>query len=284
VQARRQKATELNAGVGGDGKGAVYRGASVNLRNIVVAAMLLSASAAAQTDARQIIERSVPVAAADWKAMPDYECLERDREPGGGNKTFQDLMIMGSPYQRLVAINGKSLPPSEREEQERKLQETIHRRRNETPQERAQRIAKYQKSRERDHLFLEQLIKGFNFRLVGQQKMGDHQVYVLKAFPRPGYQPPNQEAEVLKGMRGTLWIDTKTYQWVKVHAVVTRPVWIEGFVAEVEPGTQFELDKTKVEDDIWLPAHYVMKARAKILFLFSHRSEDDETYSHYQKK
>jgi len=38
---------------------------------------------------------------------------------------------------------------------------------------------------------------------------------VLKATPRPGYEPPNNEAKVLTGMEGKLWIDEKTFQWVK---------------------------------------------------------------------
>jgi len=30
-------------------------------------------------------------------------------------------------------------------------------------------------------------------------------------------------------MEGKLWIDEKTFQWVKVEATVIRPVSIEGF-------------------------------------------------------
>lgn len=259
--------------------------ASVNLRNSVVAAMLLSvaALAAAQMNGREIVERSVPVTEADWKAAPEYSCLERDQGPGGHSKTFQDLMIMGSPYQRLVAVDDKSLSSGRQKQQVLNLQQTIQKRRNETAQERAQRGAEYRKSRARDHLFLEQLTKAFNFGLVGQQKIGDHEVYVLNAVPRPDYQPPNQEAQVLKGMQGMLWVDKKTYQWVKVEARVTRPVWIEGFMAKVEPGTRFELDKAKVEDNIWLPEHYVMRSRAKILLVLKRRSSADQTFSGYQK-
>lgn len=246
--------------------------------------MLLSTAAfAAQTSGPEIIERSVQVSKADWEAAPGYEYRERDGEPGGRSKTFQDLMIMGSPYQRLVAVDDKPLSAREQEEQARNLQRAIEKRRNETPQERAQRIEEYRNSRARDHLFLEQLTKAFNFSLVGERRVGDNEVYVLRAVPRPDYQPPNREAEVLKGMQGTLWIDKKTYQWVKVVAKVTHPVWIEGFVAEVEPGTQFGLDKAKVEGDIWLPKHYFMRARAKVFFLFKHRSSADETFSDYRK-
>jgi hypothetical protein len=256
----------------------------MNIWNSLIAAMLLSvAAASAQTDPRAIMDRSVPTIEADWKAAPDYECLERDQEAGGGSQTFQDLMIMGSPYERLVAVNEKPLSAPDQQQQEQKLQAAIARRRNETKRERAQRIARYRRSRERDHLFLQQLIKAFNFSLVGQQEMKGYRVYVLKALPRPDYQPINREAEVLKGMQGTLWIDTKTYQWVRVEAKVMRPVWIEGFVAKVEPGTEFEVDKMPVDGNTWLPSHYVMKARAKILFLFNHNSGDDDTYYDYHK-
>jgi hypothetical protein len=250
----------------------------------VVAAMLLSvAVSAAQTDPRAIVEHSVQAIEADWKAASDYQCFERDLESDGGSKTFEDLMIMESPYERLVEVNGMPLSAPEQKEQQRKLDQTIQRRHNETEHERAQRIAAYHESREHEHLFLQQLAKAFNFTLVGQQEMEGYNVYVLKAVPRPDYRPPNLEAQVLKGMQGTLWIDQKTDQWVRVEARVMRPVWIEGFIAKVKPGTEFELDKMPVEDDIWLPKHFVMKGRAKILFFFNHNSSGDETYYDYRK-
>jgi hypothetical protein len=83
----------------------------------------------------------------------------------------------------------------------------------------------------------------FDFHLVGKRTLGGHQVFVLKATPRKDYKPPNRDCEALTGMEGTLWIDQKTFQWVKVEAHVIHPVRIEGFVAEVEPGTRFEVEK-----------------------------------------
>jgi hypothetical protein len=65
--------------------------------------------------------------------------------------------------------------------------------------------------------------------------MGPYNVYVLRATPRKGYQPPNMQSQALLGMEGQLWIDKKTFQWVKVTARVIRPVSIEGILAQVEP-------------------------------------------------
>ena len=130
---------------------------------------------------------------------------------------------------------------------------------------------------------MEQLTKALDFKLVGEQRLGAQDVYVLKATPRPGYKPPNTEAKVLTGMEGKLWIDKQTFQWVKVEATVIRPVSIGGFLAEVEPGTQFELEKMPLADNIWLPKHFAMKSRAKILFLFTRKSQADEVYYGYHK-
>ncbi|MGC2326179.1 MAG: hypothetical protein WA604_05650 [Candidatus Sulfotelmatobacter sp.] len=248
--------------------------------SIVIA---LAAACFAQIDAGTIIRRSVEANAVDWKAARDYDYFERDAQPGGGTRTYQELMILGSRYERLVAVNGKPLSPAQREQEQQKWEAAVVERQGESPQERAERIEKYEKARKRDHLMMDQLTKALNFRLLGEQTLGPYKVYVLKATPRLGYEPPNYEAAVLKGMEGKLWIDEETLQWVKVEATVIRPVSIGGFLAEVEPGTRFEVEKMPVEGRIWLPEHFAMKSQAKVLFFFTRKSQADEMYYGYYK-
>jgi hypothetical protein len=252
------------------------------MKQILLLAVLSSASLA-QQDADTIIQRSVAANEADWKAAHEYDYVERDRLKGGGTKTSEELMILGSPYERPLAVNGKPLPPEQQGREQQELETTLVERRKESHRQRGERIAKYEKERESDHLLMEQLTKALDFKLVGEQKLGPYEVYVLKATPRPGYEPPNNEAKVLTGMEGKLWIDEKTFQWVKVEATVIRPVSIEGFLAEVEPGTHFELEKAPVTDSIWLPRHFAMKSQAKVLFLFTRKSQADEVYYGYHK-
>jgi hypothetical protein len=234
-------------------------------------------------DVRTIVQRSVAANQADWRAAPDYDYFERDRDSSGGTKTYRVHMILGSPYQQLVRVNGEPLPADQQGEEQRKLEETIAQRRSESPEERAQRVAEYEKERKRDQLMLDQLSVAFNFTFAGERNLGSRRVYVLRAIPRPGYNPPNRDTQVLTGMKGTLWIDTSTFQWVKVQAQVIQPVSIVGFLAEVEPGTHFELDYAPVEDGIWLPTRYVMKSKARVLFFFTTTRQADETYFGYQK-
>jgi hypothetical protein len=250
---------------------------------LVILVVAMAVASFAQSDADTIIEGSVEANAADWKAAPDYDFVERDRQPRGATKTYDELMILGSPYERLVAVNGKPLSPEQEAGEKRKLDATSDERKNEPQQERGKRIARYEKHRRGDQLLMEQLTKALDFNLVGEQKLGEQEVYVLKATPRPGYKPPNTQARVLTGMEGELRIDKKTFQWVKVEATVIHPVSIAGFLAEVEPGTHFELEKMSLDDHLWLPKHFAMKSRAKIFLLFTRKSQADETYSGYHK-
>ena len=240
--------------------------------------------AAQKPDVETIIQKSVQANQTDFEAAPHFNNKERDRDPDGkGSKTYQVTMIEGSPYQRLIEVNGKPLSAAQNSEEMKKQQQETAKRRAESPDQRKKRIADYETGRQRDHAMMAQLTKAFNFKFVGTHKVRGFTVWQLKATPKAGYKPPNMHAQVLTGMQGQLWIDQKTYQWVKVTAQVIHPVSIAGFLAQVEPGTQFELEKSPVEGDVWQPSHFSMKAQAKVLFVFSHNSQQDSTYFDYQK-
>ena len=243
----------------------------------------LAVAASAQVDVKAIIEHSVEANKADWEAAPNYDNYETDKEDGGPMKTFQVVMVEGSSCKKLVAINGTRLSSELQKEEDQKFEHAVNQRQHESAEQRSQRIAKYEADRRRDHEMMSQLTEAFNFELKGVRRMGPYQVYVLKATPRPDYRPPNTQARVLTGMEGMLWVDTKTYQWVKVEAEVIRPVRIAGFIATVEPGTRFELENTPVGDGIWQPKHFSMSAHAKVLFMFSHKNDENDRFFGYSR-
>jgi len=243
---------------------------------------LWSNFATAQEDVSSIIRQSAEANNRDWAAVPKFDNSERDHNKGG-DKTYAVTMLYGSPYERLIAVNGRALSPSQQREAQKKYETAAAERQRESAEARSQRIAKYEAGRKRDHTLIEQLTVAFDFRLIGKQLLNHHQVYVLKATPRQGYRPPDRDSEVLTGMEGTLWIDQKTFQWVKVEAHVMHPVRIEGFLAEVEPGTRFELEKRPVANDIWLASHFSMRSNAKVMLLFPHTGWEDDTYFNYHR-
>lgn len=256
------------------------------LTALLIATALPLRSASPKLDPDQVsalLQKSMEKNQEYWNAAPDYEYVETDQQRDGGTKTYQELMILGSGYERLIAINGKPLSPQRDAQEEQKLNTAISERRNESPEEREQRLAKEEQVRKRDHALIQEIPKGFDFEYLNEQELDGRECYVLQANPKAGYRPPNHETEVLKGARGWIWIDKETYNWVKAEAEVIRPVSIVAYLARVEPGTRFELDMAPVSDGLWMPSHFTMRARAKIFFVFPHESSQDESYYGYHK-
>lgn len=156
-------------------------------------------------------------------------------------------------------------------------------REHESASDRRQRIQRYEAGRRQDHELMLQMIDAFNFQLIGSQRVNGHDCWALRATPRPGYQPPDRDTKVLTGMRGTLWIDKRDFQWVKVEAQVFRPVSFILSLASVTPGTSFELEQAPVTPQLWLPYHFRQTVKATILW-FHRRTIHDERYKQYKQQ
>ena len=241
---------------------------------------------AAQPDANEIVRRSVQATEADWDQAPHYSFVEHDtiskRNSTPVIKSYEVRMIDGSQYNKLIAVNDRSLSPGEQSEEERKLQAETSRREHESERERVRRVAKYEREREQDHAMLRDMVEAFDFKLVGEENVKGHDCWVLDAKPKLDFHPHNRETKVLTGMAGKLWVDKSTYQWVKVSAEVMRPVSFYGFFAKVGPGTRFLLEQEPVAGNLWLPKHFSVHVSASALGFINQSSMDDETYGNYR--
>lgn len=224
-----------------------------------------------------IVERSASANDKDFEAADHFNYKETDHS-AKSTKTFQVTMIDGSPYRRLLAVNGKPLSQAGAAEERKKEEKESALRRGQTPAERSRRIADYEKDRQSDHLMMAQLSKAFDFRMAGSGNLKKRKVWILRAIPKPGYQPPNLASKVLPGMRGEMWIDQQTYEWLKVTAEVIRPVSIDGFLARVEPGTRFAIEKIPVGGGVWQISHFSMYSQAKVLSLVNRTSAEEDWY------
>ncbi len=245
-------------------------------------ALTAAAAPAPALNVNEIIRRSVAANEADFRAQQAYTYRETERENDGETKTYEVRMLVGSPYNRLVAVNGHPLSPAREKEEDNKMRQTLAKRQQESRGERADRIEKYRKERREERVMLAEMANAFNFTEIGNGTMAGHDVWIFQATPKPGYHPPNQKAKVLTGMRGKLWIEKQGFHWAKVEAEVVAPVYFEGFLARVNPGTRFVLEKTPVSGGFWLPKHFSMNVQAKIVGIFAHNTSDDETYSDYR--
>jgi hypothetical protein len=239
-----------------------------------------------QPDPLEIVRKSMEAIEGNWKQAPNYSFVEREvqskKEGEPSIKSHEVLMIDGSPYRRLVAIDDKPLSPGDQAEEDRKMRKEIEKRQHENGREEKKRMAKYLKDRTREHDMMREMVNAFEFHLAGEETVHGHDCWVLDTSPKNGYEPKDRESRVLTGMSGRLWIDKDQYQWVKARAEVVKPVSFFGFLAKVGPGTHFVLEQEPISNNLWLPRHFSMQVNASALGFLNEDSTDDETYGDYK--
>ena len=238
----------------------------------------------------EIVSKSVAANTADWNAQPQYSHKERTvKSKVGANgrvqnvqaRTYEISMLEGSPYSRLVQIDGHALSAAQQAQEQIKFNAETARRRNESASEHQARVSKYRAERAEEHMLMQQMVNAFTFTMAGEERVEGVDCYVLDARPNGAYNPPVEKARVLLGMKGRLWIGKEHYHWVKVEAEVINPVQFGLFVAKVKPGTRFELEQAP-EGDVWLPRRFSESVNATVFGLYCMRSNEEEVYSDYR--
>jgi hypothetical protein len=234
-------------------------------------------------DARQIVGQSLVAAERSWQARNEYVYIERDEDrrlDSAGHVQSQNVdvtrmtLVNGIRFEQVMEHNGQA--PSA--EDQRKSGQDAEKLKHETPEEQAERLRKDQENRS----FLHVLLDAFDFRLVGEETVGDRQTYVLEATPHPGYHASGKYGKLLSRVQGKLWIDKQDFGWVKVDGEVTQSFSMGLFVARVQRGSHIVLDQTCLGDGVWAPKRLEVRASARILFLKSLELDRILTYSDYR--
>lgn len=231
-------------------------------------------------DAVDIISRSVAANESDWRAEPNYDHCEQD-DDGESVKTYDVTMIEGTPYERLVAIDGRPLPAGAAHDEAHKIARTVAERRDESPSDRAHRLADYRNTHERMRALFDQLTTAFDFTLKGTRRVAGRRVFDIAAKPRADYQPPTLDAKALTGMTAEFWIDATSHRWMRVDARVTQPVSLVGLLVRVQPGTAITLEKAQV-GGVWQTTRLRIQSSSRLLFFIRHRAYEDDRYFDYR--
>jgi hypothetical protein len=234
-------------------------------------------------DGRQIAQMSVEATKRNLVAWDYYTYIERDenrRLDSRGLVESEDsqlskiTLVNGDRFEQLVEHNGH--PPSA-EEQERS-REDLDKLKHETPKERDVRLRKQTENMS----LLGDVLDAFDFKLVGEQMVGDRQAYVLKVAPHRGYHANGKYGKLLSKVEGKLWVDKQDFGWIKMDGQVTETFSMGLFIARVQRGSQIHVEETSV-DDIWMPGRIEVRGSAKILFLKSLDIDRILTYSNYDR-
>jgi len=185
----------------------------------------------------------------------------------------------------VVAYNGKSLTPEQRQAEEARVERFIR-----NPEE-------LRKKREQEHEYAERTLRiirampdAFVFEYAGEEqgsegigRAGDPLVK-LSFRPNPNYQPPSHVEDVLTGMQGYVLVDAASYRLASIDGTLFKEVgfgW--GILGHLDRGGRFMVQQQEVGDNLWEISSMTLKFTGKILLLKSLNIRSTEIFSGFKR-
>jgi len=226
------------------------------------------------------------------KLEREYTYIDREVQhklDGKGNsksteiKTYEILEIYGEQVRRLIAKDDKPLDSQDAAKQDEKIQKIIDKRKNESDEERKKREEKEEKQRDEDRKFVHEIADAYNFTLVGTEQVDGRDAWVIDGEPRPGFEPHMKESKFLSKFRGRVWIDKSDLQLAKMDVEAIETVSVGLVLARVHKGTRFQLQQTRVNEEVWLPERVTYKIDARVALVKGFNFDGEDTFRDYKK-
>jgi hypothetical protein len=199
-------------------------------------------------------------------------------------KTYEYVLIDKLLIRKLIAKDGKPLPPSDARKEDERVNRIAASRQHETPAEKTVRVAEEEKKRVKQHEFSREIFSAFNLRLIGEEQIGGRKNWLIEAKPAPGYKPKELRAQIFPHIDGRVWIDQQDYLWTKAEATSSSPISVGfGIVAKLEQGARFYFNQIRTSDGVWLLQDSGIRAVAHVAIVKRIGIEEVSTFDNFRK-
>jgi hypothetical protein len=256
------------------------------------AILLLSTAALFAQDPREIVRRSVELDQVNWLRMKDYTwtAQETDRHLDSNGKVqaveskrWETTILYGEAFRRMLARNGTPLSAGEQRKEQHRLDKETAKFEQETLEERARRLAKLDKDRAKERDFLREIPDAYDFRILRDDQVDGHAVWIIAATPKRGYTPKHSDAKAFARIKGEIWIDKAEYQWVRLEAETIDTISFGWILARLNPGAKLIFEQTRVNNDLWLPKRELVRGSGRVALLKKIALEQEVTWNNYHK-
>ncbi len=197
-------------------------------------------------------------------------------------KEYDNFWIKGVPVERLVKKDGKELSADEA----KKESERIDKEAAKASERRAKEDAKGKETdpRGNDEVTVSRLLELGSFTNARRVQMAGRDTIAVDYTGDPKAKTKNRFEGVIKDMAGTVWVDEQDKAIARIEGRFVSSFKVGGgLMASIREGTNFNLQMTKVNDEVWLPARVEGRGEARVLLFFKFNGSLTAAYSDYRK-
>jgi hypothetical protein len=191
----------------------------------------------------------------------------------------------GHTYRKLIARDGKPLTTEELADEDRKQQKKEEKfsaalTKPDDPDRAAAKAERRLKEKET----IEELFRVYDIAIVGREPVEGRSTIVLTFGPRAGVEASTKAGRILRKFEGRAWIDEEDRQLVRVEARLIDDLsfgW--GILARLKKGARAEMQRRKINGEIWLPSEARFIGQARLLLVKGLNIDALSEYSDYRK-
>jgi hypothetical protein len=194
----------------------------------------------------------------------------RSRVTSRHTRLYQVFYVKGRPIRKLVAENGRALPPAVQAREEARAREL------------AEAIRRGEVVEERPGVRISTLLERYDFRAVGRETVHGRKAVVLEFQARPGDRPLDGDP-VLRKLAGRITVDEAEREVVRVQLRSTAPIKIALGLGASVSSVDVVLEFQPVDGVVWLPLRVESRIAGKKLLFKAFQRRSVQTYRNYSR-
>jgi hypothetical protein len=218
-----------------------------------------------------------------------YHSVETAQELDGHGRVKKTTVIEADHYfvdgirvRRLVKKNGKALSPDEVAHEDQRIEKEAAKARER--RDKADAAGKPTDSRGDDEITVSRLIELGTFTNARRVQLHGRDTIAVDYMGDLKAKTHNRAEDAIRNLSGTAWIDERDRTLVRVEGRFVNAFKVGGgLVVNIQKGTHFTMEQTKVNDEVWLPASISAQGAARVLLFFNFNGNIHALESDYRK-
>jgi hypothetical protein len=185
-------------------------------------------------------------------------------------RLFQVFHVKGRPVRKLVAEDGRPLPPERQAREDARAREL------------SEAIRRGEVAHERPGLRISGLLERYDFRAVGREPVHGRTALLFEFQARPGERPLEGDA-VLRKLAGRIAVDEAEREIARVELRSTEPIKVALGLAASVSSVDVVLEFKPVDGVVWLPLRVESRVSGKKLLFKAFGRRSVQTYRNYSR-
>lgn len=212
------------------------------------------------------------------------EEMDLDKQGQIKNRREREYVVFfvnGHEIQKLVRKDGKDLPPPEQQKEEEKARREVIKHMGGGTKNAA---SSRREEEDEDELHISTFLRAARFTHPRKESFHSQAVIAFDIEPNPWYHAQNLNERLVQRLEGTMWIDERAHQVVRLEAHLSATAKIGGgLLGTVQKGSAAVFEQALVNNEVWLPSYLEEHLSGRVLLFKGYREDFVIRYKEYKK-